>query len=400
MRLLVSLIVALVLPGLASAQSVVITPATSLTCTDGQVPLKASGVWTCGAGTGTGTVTSATLTSGTLTKATGAGAIANSICVESGTTLTCTGTVNATAALQLNGTAYPSPTNIALLNAANTFTAFGTHTWSAGGTGGNIFAFRNTSAGAGNYTQIWLGNDASPYGGVIELNASNHASKPSVFGLTAADVGGMSLTASHGSGDVRIYSRNVLAVTVGATQAMRLHGYGAGTLVTDASGNVTASSDERLKDISGEFTPSLSALAGLNPILHKWKSTTGYDSENTYASWSAQNVQRFIPEAVGIDPRGFLTVNDRPILLTVVNAIQDITAELDELRKETGLSAKSRTMAPVTGTSRNINSDTQSRRAETAKAAEEKRNAEAKCNADNAKRIKQGQQPVVCGGVK
>src|SRR5262245_50305506 len=38
---------------------------------------------------------------------------------------------------------------------------FGTHVWSAGGTGGNIFRIRNTTAGTGNFAELQVGTDAS-----------------------------------------------------------------------------------------------------------------------------------------------------------------------------------------------------------------------------------------------
>src|SRR5690606_3506178 len=96
------------------------------------------------------------------------------------------------------------------------------------------------------------------------------------------------------------------------------------TLQTDASGNVTASSDERLKNKVGDFSRGLDDLLGVEPIAFQWKQETGFDTEGIYYGFTAQNVRDFIPEAVGVDPKGYLTLSDRPILATTVNAIKEL----------------------------------------------------------------------------
>jgi hypothetical protein len=183
--------------------------------------------------------------------------------------------------------------------------------------------------------------------------------------------------------------------------ALRLHLYGAGTLVTDGDGNVTASSDERLKNITGQFRVGLNAIMGLRPILHRWKPETGYDTENVYASWSAQNVLQFVPEAVGIGLDGKYTVNDRPIMLAMANAIQELAAEVDELRKVSKLPVMNRTMQPVNGDDMVIKSATKTRLAEIAKADEDRKFSEQRtrltaCDADNAIIVAQGGKAETC----
>jgi hypothetical protein len=109
--------------------------------------------------------------------------------------------------------------------------------------------------------------------------------------------------------------------------------YGAGTLVTDATGNITASSDEKLKNIQGDFNnnnEALNIISSIKPILYKWNSVSGYDQNTTYAGFSAQNIKELIPEAVGVDPRGYLTLSDRPILATTVNAIKELDLKVKE----------------------------------------------------------------------
>ena len=57
-------------------------------------------------------------------------------------------------------------------------------------------------------------------------------------------------------------------------------------------------------------TNSLEIL-DIDPIVYRWASSSGYETNTIYAGFSAQNVQEVIPEAVGEDRRGFLTFSDR-----------------------------------------------------------------------------------------
>ena len=112
------------------------------------------------------------------------------------------------------------------------------------------------------------------------------------------------------------------------TGTLTLAAYGAGTLTTDASGNVTASSDETLKDIRGYFERSIEVLRTIEPILFTWKEETGLDTEATYVGFSAQNVRSAIPEAVGVMADGSLTLMERPILAALVNAVKELDARI------------------------------------------------------------------------
>ncbi|MEI7513161.1 MAG: tail fiber domain-containing protein [bacterium] len=108
------------------------------------------------------------------------------------------------------------------------------------------------------------------------------------------------------------------------TGTIRFASLGAGSLQTDANGNVTVSSDEKLKNIQGDFTRGLSDLIKINPISYKWNTLSGYDTNSTYSGFSAQNIQLAIPEAVATSSNGFLSLSDRPILATVINAVKEI----------------------------------------------------------------------------
>ncbi len=170
------------------------------------------------------------------------------------------------------------------------------------------------------------------------FGATNAAGSDScIFGQAGSAYTSLGLSAN----DTFIYSPSGLSLSSGSLVARFTSGgirfaiYGAGALTTDASGNITAASDERLKDIQGEFRRGLKDLRGITPILHKWKKSSGNETNGIYAGFSAQNVQKTIPEAVGTmnNAEKHLTLNDRPILAAVVNAINEIDRRLEKLEK-------------------------------------------------------------------
>lgn len=114
----------------------------------------------------------------------------------------------------------------------------------------------------------------------------------------------------------------------------RIRNLGAGAVQSDANGNLSVSSDERLKNITGGFNRGLDAIIGLKPITYKWNKISGLEMKNSYTGFSAQNVQANIPEAVGQDNRGYLTLSDRPITAALVNSVKELKAENDTLKAE------------------------------------------------------------------
>jgi hypothetical protein len=118
------------------------------------------------------------------------------------------------------------------------------------------------------------------------------------------------------------------------TGSLQFTNFAAGTLQTDANGNVSISSDERLKRIRGDFTKGLNALLEIQPIQYRWNATSGLEPEGLYTGFSAQNVQQHLPEAVGQDARGYLTLSDRPLLAAMTNALRELHAQNEILTQE------------------------------------------------------------------
>ena len=135
---------------------------------------------------------------------------------------------------------------------------------------------------------------------------------------------------SYFAGDIGIGTTTPTAQLT-TTGTVRFSTFGAGTLQTDALGNLSLSSDERLKNIEGEFTRGIDALRLITPITYEWKESSGFDTSTLYAGFSAQNIQEAIPEAVGVGSNGFLTLSDRPIPAALVNAAKEQQLTLDSL---------------------------------------------------------------------
>ena len=121
---------------------------------------------------------------------------------------------------------------------------------------------------------------------------------------------------------------------------VRFSNYGAGTLVTDSSGNITASSDASLKTVTGSFTRGLADVIKLTPRTYHWNEKSGMDTEDENVGFIAQEVLEFIPEAVGqyrtseveVDGKKIkkrekaelLTLSDRPLIAALVNAVREL----------------------------------------------------------------------------
>ena len=147
------------------------------------------------------------------------------------------------------------------------------------------------------------------------------------------------------------------ALTIKSGGTLQLNQYGAGTLTTDSSGNVTATSDERAKNITGTFTKGLAEVVKLTPKRYTWKPETGLNTTDEVASLTAQDlIAAGIPEAVStyrtvadvnddgtpkLDDDGkpvtkrldaTYTVSDRTVIAALVNAVKELKAEVDALK--------------------------------------------------------------------
>lgn len=134
--------------------------------------------------------------------------------------------------------------------------------------------------------------------------------------------------------DLHIYSfgasKDVLAIAR-ATGAVTMGYYGAGAATFDANGVISSASDARIKNVQGSFDAGLAEILALDPKLFTYKLESGLDTENIYAGLIAQNVMGVIPQAVGKNSDGLYSLQDRPIIAALINAIKALQAEIETL---------------------------------------------------------------------
>jgi hypothetical protein len=123
-----------------------------------------------------------------------------------------------------------------------------------------------------------------------------------------------------------------IQMTIKQSGIVQMAAYGAGAATFDSSGNISSTSDERLKDIQGPLASGLEAIKGIVPIVYKWNKKSGMETKHEYSGFSAQNVRDNVPNGVGKTRDGYLTLQDRAIMATMVNAIKELSAEVDRLK--------------------------------------------------------------------
>ena len=92
-------------------------------------------------------------------------------------------------------------------------------------------------------------------------------------------------------------------------------------------------SDARLKNINGRFTKGLKAVMQLQPIRYQYRSNNALDirPDGEHIGFSAQEVEKIIPEAVTKNEQGYRLVNNDPIVLAMLNAIKEQQLQIELL---------------------------------------------------------------------
>jgi hypothetical protein len=112
---------------------------------------------------------------------------------------------------------------------------------------------------------------------------------------------------------------------------------GIGTSVPDATLSVNGGadkpgggswgtfSDRRLKTLGGAFGSGLSKILKINPVRYRYKADNAMGIRDTdeHIGVVAQEIQKVIPEAVTENSKGYLLVNNDPIIWTMLNAIKE-----------------------------------------------------------------------------
>jgi endosialidase-like protein len=95
-------------------------------------------------------------------------------------------------------------------------------------------------------------------------------------------------------------------------------------------------SDARLKTVNGGFTSGLSQVMKIHPVHYRYKpdNAMGIRDMDEHIGVVAQEVKQVIPEAVTENSKGYLLVNNDPIIWTMLNAIKEQQREIRALRSE------------------------------------------------------------------
>jgi hypothetical protein len=94
-------------------------------------------------------------------------------------------------------------------------------------------------------------------------------------------------------------------------------------------------SDGRLKTVDGKYDAGLDAILKLNPVRYRYKeqNAMGIKDGQQHVGFVAQDVEKVIPEAVSKNSRGYLLVNNDPILWTMLNAIKQQQTQIEALAR-------------------------------------------------------------------
>ncbi len=177
-----------------------------------------------------------------------------------------------------------------------------------------------------------------------------------LFGTNNSEASAEPLVVGGGSAGISYLSRNSTARFVVYNQASALNFWSGGNRMSiSTTGNLTISgntatktggantwtvvSDARLKNIEGAYTKGLNEILQLEPITYYYQNVgeRTFDEEvlNTRnVGFSAQDVQKIFPEAVGTDEDGYLNFNIHSILVASINAIQELNEKIEILEQQ------------------------------------------------------------------
>ena len=200
---------------------------------------------------------------------------------------------------------------------------FGVQNASGGTSAAAVFQL-GRSYGADYYVSHYYAGDGNTVYTPLSYNIIN----------ASGSTGGMNLV-NIANASMTFGTSNTTRMTISGAGAVRMHTYGAGAATFDASGNITSVSDIRLKNIQGYYGVGLKQLMQINPIVYKWKPSSGMETKHDYIGFSAQNIRSSLGEdAIGINKQGYLSIQDRAILAVAINAIQELKELNDKQQKE------------------------------------------------------------------
>jgi hypothetical protein len=170
----------------------------------------------------------------------------------------------------------------------------------------NLLFFGDTVGGSGDVAKITYDASSSPFPLTLNLTSNGGFARP--FEIVGGNVGiGTNVP------------DNLLTVN--------------GSADKPGGGSWGTFSDRRLKTVEATYDAGLDAILKLTPVRYRYKhqNAMGIKDDQEHIGFVAQEVEKVIPEAVSENSRGYLLVNNDPILWTMLNAIKQQQAEIEAL---------------------------------------------------------------------
>lgn len=181
------------------------------------------------------------------------------------------------------------------------------------------------SAASGNAPGVTLTNSASGGNSLILRPGSTNTEASVEFNDT---------------NELILGSTTITSLTLNANNngTIKFNQYANGTLsVTGGTGQITSSSDSRLKTAVAKPLYGLAEVMKLTPRFYKWNEELKKkgDAADLHLGFFAQEAGAVIPEALGqpMTPGGYYGLYDRPITAAMVEAIKELKAKNDALEK-------------------------------------------------------------------
>ena len=306
---------------------------------------------------------------GTIVFAVNSGASANSLRVASNSKV---GLRTATPVLDMHANTTDTPAIRLEQNNTGGFTA---QTWDIAGNEANFFV-RDVTSGSRLPFRIRPGAPTSSIDisadGSVGVGTASPTTRMDVRSTAAATAGVTNVANSDGTRFLSFYSgrsdNNGAAFIWDSNQALRFGNgdiagattftewarftnagrLGIGTTAPDSpltvngnaskpgGGSWNVFSDIRLKNVKGKFNTGLNAVMQLQPLRYEYRSNNamGITSKGEHIGFSAQDVQKVIPQAVTQNDSGYLLVNNDPIIWTMLNAIKEQQKEIVDLKRQ------------------------------------------------------------------
>lgn len=185
-------------------------------------------------------------------------------------------------------------------------------------------------------------------GGTADSSAGTGSYNTALGYLAAFGTGSISnATAIGANAEVTQSNTMVLGCIAGLNSCPASVSVGIGTTTPDSlltvngnadkpgGGSWGTYSDGRLKTINGSFGSGLGQVMQLRPIRYRYRPDNGMGIRDMdeHVGVVAQEVQRVIPEAVTENGKGYLLVNNDPIIWSMVNAIKEQQREIEQQKK-------------------------------------------------------------------